>query len=484
MNAGLRASGVRVRFGEVEVIRGVDVAVSPGRVTGLIGPNGAGKTTLVDALMGFVPLAAGDVVLDGHSMLDMAPHQRVAAGMTRTFQTVELFEDLTVGENIAVADEAGARRADPVADMRNVLALPAAPDEVAARLGAGQRKTLALARALACRPRVLLLDEPAAGLDRGERAQLAQAMRDIATAGTAVLVVDHDLRLILDVCDEVVVLDLGTVVFRGTPGELRADDRVAAAYLGERPSTPAGARREATVDGATQPAVSARGISLSYADVHVVHDLDLDVAAGEVVALLGANGAGKTTVLRALAGLMHPGEGELLVLGEPLPRRPHLLARQGVAAVLQRTRLFAELSVAENLRLAAGRCAPAAAAARFPAVEPLLHKRAGDLSGGEQQLAAIARAVARSPRLLLVDELSLGLATSAIETMMQTLVDISTQGGTAVVFAEQHAHHALAVADRAYVLAAGRVVLHGSGADLAADADRLTAAYLGGSSST
>jgi ABC-type branched-subunit amino acid transport system ATPase component len=472
---GLEARGVRVCFGAVEAVRGVDVTVPPGRIVGLIGPNGAGKTTLVDALMGFVPLAAGEVTLDGRSISSLAPHERAAAGVTRTFQTVELFDDLTVAENLQVAGEAGRRRTVG-APAQPAVRLDVRPEQLPAQLGPSGRKTVALARALACRPRVLLLDEPAAGLDRAERGDLVEALRGVAATGTGVLLVDHDLQLVLDVCDEVVVLDLGEVVFAGSPTQLRGDERVATAYLG---AVATSTRRRGPAPASARRAVVAEGLRISRGHVPVLHAVDMHVDEGEVVAVLGPNGAGKTTLLMALCGLLRVSRGALAVLRTPVPRRPHQLARRGVATVLQETRLFADLTVADNLRLAGGKAAVARSVERFPDIEPLLRKRGGDLSGGQQQLAALARAIARRPRLLIVDELSLGLSAGAVDRLLTALVEVSRDDGTAVVFAEQHAHHALAVADRAYVLSAGTVALEGRADELAADPQRLAAAYLG-----
>ena len=474
----LEVTGLQVRYGGVEALRDVGLSVHAGRVTGLIGPNGAGKTTLLDAVTGFAPLDAGDVCVDGRSIIGMRPHERTAAGVARTFQGLELFDDLTVDDNLLVAAEGvGATAAD--ASRARALAGVRTPGRtVAGSTGPSDRKTVALARALASRPRVLLLDEPAAGLDRGERARLADVVRAVAATGVGVLLVDHDLQLVLDVCDDIVVLDLGTVAFRGTPDQVRADPRVAAAYLGERPASSPATHRSDRSDA--PPAIVVTGLRAGYGATTVVDDLDLRVDEGEVVALLGPNGAGKTTTLLTLAGVLRPQAGEIDLLGHPMPRGAHRLARRGVASVLQERKVFADLTVADNLRLAArSRHRVDGAVATLPALEPLLGKRAGALSGGEQQLVAVARAFARRPRLLLVDELSLGLSPTAIDELLRALTAFSTDTGAAVLFAEQHAHHALAVADRGYVLAAGRLVLAGTATELASDPHRLTAAYLG-----
>ncbi|HET6908669.1 MAG TPA: ATP-binding cassette domain-containing protein, partial [Mycobacteriales bacterium] len=353
-------------------------------------------------------------------------------------------------------------------------------ERVAGELGPSDRKTVALARALAGRPSLLLLDEPAAGLDRDERRDLVERIQSIRDGGTTVVLVDHDIELVLEVCDRVVVLDLGAVVYDGPPAGARTDDRVAAAYLGGAHTHAPEIERDRRFEPAGVPAlVRARDVSLAYGDTTVVRNLDFDVRAGERVALLGPNGAGKTTTLLALSGALPTVRGRLEVLGTT-KRRAHLLARRGVANVLQDHKVFTSLSAADNLRLAgADRRRREQLREQFPALKRVWNRPAGTLSGGEQQLLALARAVARSPELLLIDELSLGLAPVTVVELFKALADWQVESGCAIVFAEQHVEHALDFADRAYVLNAGRVVLEAAAAELRRRPDLVASAYLG-----
>jgi branched-chain amino acid transport system ATP-binding protein len=227
MTSVFRAQGVSVSFGGVRAVAGVDMEIEPGELVGLIGPNGAGKTTFIDAVTGFVryegSVRLGDAPLDG-----LAPHVRAQRGLARTWQTVELFDDLTVRENLTVAAGKGA---SVDADLE-LLDLKSAAESMPWELTQAERKRAGIGRALVARPRLLLLDEPAAGLDVRQSQELGEMLPGIARTGTAVLLVDHDMGLVLSVCDRVVVLDAGAVIAQGTPAEIRGDDRVIAAYLG------------------------------------------------------------------------------------------------------------------------------------------------------------------------------------------------------------------------------------------------------------
>ena len=474
----LRIDGLQVRFGAVDAVHDLDLTLHAGTVTGLIGPNGAGKTTLIDAVMGFVTPTRGSVVFNGESVAGLAPHQRTRLGLARTFQAAELFEDMTVAENVLVAAESRGAGSDEATAAATRAGLAGLDGRTAAHLSTGERKSLALARALAGRPLLLMLDEPAAGLDRAERRRLVDTLRDLRGTGMTVVLVDHDVDLVLEVCDRVVVLDLGAVVYDGPPAGVREDTRVAAAYLGTalRSQPEAAATRDKDT---ADLVVHTRGLSCGYGDTTVVRDIDLQVRTGERVALLGPNGAGKTTTLLTLSGALAAMSGDVDVLGAA-PAPAHRLARRGAAHVMQDHKVFATLTVAENLRLAgANRDMRDRLCDLFPAIGRVIDRQAGACSGGEQQMLALARALAKEPRLLLVDELSLGLAPTTVTALYDALSVWQRQSGGAVLFAEQHAEQALRFADRAYVLAAGRIVVQATAAELAAAPELLTQAYFG-----
>jgi branched-chain amino acid transport system ATP-binding protein len=244
----LSARDISVSFGGVRAVVDVDLDVEPGQLVGLIGPNGAGKTTFVDAITGFVP-HRGTVTLAGSDITGLDPHTRARRGLARTWQAIELFDDLTVRENLTVAADrpsvgttvkqlftGAARRSDAMDEALEVFGLGALADVTPSEIPQGQRKLVAVARALAARPVLLCLDEPAAGLDARESVAFGRHLREIVDRGTPTLLIDHDMGLVLAICDYVVVLEFGKVIARGTPREVRADPNVVSAYLGSAAS--------------------------------------------------------------------------------------------------------------------------------------------------------------------------------------------------------------------------------------------------------
>jgi branched-chain amino acid transport system ATP-binding protein len=235
----LQVAEAEVRFGGVHALRGVDLDVDAGVVTGLIGPNGAGKTTLFNAICGLQPVNSGSVTFDGVDMTGLRPHKRARLGIARTFQRLEVFGSLSVRENVLAAAEIRRRwsrdRSDAAVNADRVLALVGL-SRLASRpadtLPTGQARLLELARALATRPRLLLLDEPSSGLSDSESEELGDLLVQLAEAGMAVLLVEHDMGLVMRVCSDINVLDFGAVLKVGSPDEVRADERVRAAYLG------------------------------------------------------------------------------------------------------------------------------------------------------------------------------------------------------------------------------------------------------------
>ncbi len=485
---GLMAETLVLAFGGIRAVDGFSARFPPGAITALIGPNGAGKSTVLNLLSGFYRADAGRILLAGKAISRLGARKRARRGLARGFQTALLFDGLSALDNVQVAlPRTRWRGVAPAEIARRLLARVGYDGDAAARagsLGPRARRQVEIARALALRPRVLLLDEPAAGLTAAERVPLTRLLRDIAGAGVAVVLVEHDLGLVMGLSDQVVVLDQGRVIAAGRPDAVQADETVRAAYLGRKKTTPAAPR---DAPARRRPVMlDVTGLAAGYGGAPVVEDISFTVAAGETLAILGANGAGKSTLLATIVGLLPPLAGSVAFEGATVTGlSAAALAARGLVLVPEGRQVFPELSVRDNLRLGAfaRRAWPdddelGAVFARFPRLAERARQRAGLLSGGEQQMLAIARGLLARPRLLMLDEPSLGLAPQVAERLFADLATLAREGLTMVVV-DQMAKLALGIADRAIVIENGRITRAGKAADLADDRD-LAAAYLGG----
>jgi branched-chain amino acid transport system ATP-binding protein len=489
----LQVAGISIAFDGIRAVTDVGLTAEPGRITSVIGPNGAGKTTLLNIIGGFYRPDRGSVTL-GQEQLAGAPAWKIArAGIARTYQTTRLFGTMSVLDNVLIAlrrGRLGALLGDaaPGDDRRAAEALLAfvgyhgALAVAADDLPHVDRRLVEIARALAMRPAVLLLDEPAAGLMRADKDALSTLLRRIADLGTAVILVEHDMTLVMGTSDHVVVLDAGACIASGTPTAVRRDPAVIKAYLGDgvaaRPRTAAWEPRR-------DPVLVAHKLSAGYGAAPVLEEVGLEVRPGETIAMIGANGAGKSTTMRALSGLLRPVDGEILLDDISIARMPaHRIAASGLVLVPEGRQVFPELTVHDNLLLGA-HARPAAdletsiagLLERFPRLRQRLHGRAGLLSGGEQQMLAIARGLMARPRVVLLDEPSLGLAPAMVNELFEIMAELRDDGVT-ILLVDQMATLALTLADRGYVLESGRIVRAGVASELAVDPE-LEAAYLG-----
>ena len=502
--ADLVAEKVVVRFGGIQALNEVDLTVTAGRVHGLIGPNGAGKTTLFNVINGLQPPTRGRVRFDGVDITRCSPHVRARRGIARTFQRLELFDSLTVRENVQMAAETQRRRlpagSSPSTLAERLLAvvgLDQVADAPTDSLPTGLARLVELARAMATSPSVLLLDEPSAGLDREETAALGRILVALAADGMAVLLVEHDMSLVMGISDQVTVLHYGETIATGDPAAVKSDPAVQAAYLGAE-DTPHSAPATVTVKAApphrnghgppaTEPAaplVALTDVRAGYGRIEVVHGVSLALEGGSILALLGPNGAGKSTLLKVMSGRLAPSAGHVRIGGEEISKSTsEQLARQGVCAIPEGRAVFPNLTVAENLLMYTFRGKgvkmsdlEAHSYERFPVLGQRRRQLAGRLSGGEQQMLAIARALYTNPRLLLLDEISMGLAPLVVAELYELVGQLVSSQPLTVVLVEQFAQTALSVADQVAVMVNGRIVRQGTPDEVGAD---LMSTYMG-----
>jgi ABC-type branched-subunit amino acid transport system ATPase component len=504
----LELDQVSINFGGVRALENLSLRVDPGEIRGLIGPNGSGKSTAFNVITGLYRPRGGDVRVGGRSIVGLRTDEIASRGVARTFQTLRLFRAMTVIENVMLGTHLGARPPSAAATLlglpafrrfeaevraRSLAALEALhiaeyAQETAGNLPYGVQKRIDLARSLVANPSLLLLDEPAAGLTESESHQLMELIRALhAERRFGLLLVEHDMQFVSNLCPRITAIDFGKLLAEGTPEEVRRNPDVVVAYLGTGElSAKAKAAGDRAAAATLAPVLDVRDVGVRYGAVPALRGVSLGVAAGGITAIIGANGAGKTTLLSAVSGIVPVHHGQVLYAGGDVTRLScEERVGRGIVMCPEGRRLFPDMTVQENLLLGAYNVTdPAAVAAAlervyalFPRIAGRRKQLAGTLSGGEQQMVAIGRALTAAPKLLLLDEPSLGLAPNLVELIFETIAEIRKLG-CAIMLVEQNASMALEVADFGYVLETGTVTLSGPAAELKARRD-VIAAYLG-----
>jgi len=471
----LRCTGVSKRFGGFIAVDGVDLTLEDRRLHALIGPNGAGKTTLFNLISGQFAPDQGDVALAGRAIGGLPPEAVVACGLARSFQITSLFPSLTVWEHLRLGVQARSpQRFDPVRHASSLSEVNAQTRELVKFLGLegmesvpvsslsyGGQRLIEIGVALSAKPRALLLDEPLVGLAAAERERITALIRGL-TQHMAVLLVEHDIDRVFAIADKITVMNEGKVLVEGDSETVRTHPEVQRVYIGGGKAPVAAAARPAEQAG--EPVLRVESINTFYGKSHILHDVSFDVHRNEVLALLGRNGAGKSSTFKSILGLVPPRSGTVVLEGTTISgTSPEEIARRGIGLVPQGRRLFSGLTVEENLRLGALSRSHGSGVvwdreriyACFPRIRDKLKTKADQLSGGEQQMVAIARALSGNVKILLLDEPFEGLSPAMVEEVYNSLAGLRNE--ISILIIEHHLDLVLSLADRAVVLDRGRV---------------------------
>jgi branched-chain amino acid transport system ATP-binding protein len=482
-DARLDVAGLTKRFGGLVAVKDMSLRVEGGEILGLIGPNGSGKSTVMKLIMGIERPDAGSVRIGGTDVAGWPAHKIARMGAGIVFQHSRPLHRQTVLENIKLAllpDRLTRLFADPETNARARaiaarVGLGAVLDRHPATLPFADLRKIEIAKAIARDPQVLLIDEPFAGLTAAETSAFSDLICQLRDSGRAVLLVDHNVKSVARMVDRVLAMYVGERIAEGTADEVMRNETVRRVYLGGSLET--AARAESTFRDAATPFLDVRNVGVQYGKAQALDNVSIHVHAGEFVSVVGLNGAGKTTLFNAISGLL-PYSGEIRREGAPLRGLSAArIARNGIVQCPEGRELFTDMTVRENLDLGGQHLPPAESAAQmewlfdlFPILRERQKQAAGTLSGGEQQMLTIARALMMKPKLLILDEPTLGLAPVMLEQISNALERLRQSTAISVLLGEQNVTFALPHADRVYVLEHARIVWKGGPARFAAEA--------------
>jgi len=485
----LEVTALNKHFGGIQAVRDAGLTLHAGEIRALIGPNGAGKTTTFNLISGMFAPDAGTVRLNGEEIQRLSAHRICQQGLARSFQITNLFRGLSIYENLRLSLQArhparfnAWRDIDSypeihaeTAELMKFLGLEGIEDTEGGELSYGGQRLVDLGIALGSKPQVLLLDEPLSGLAAAERERVSHLVQTVAN-NIPVLIVEHDIDRVLGFSQQVTVMNQGSVLMTGTPDQARADQRVQEIYTGT--GTPPVTGRVAGQASERPVLLRFEGVNAFYGKSHILNNASLDVREGEIVALLGRNGAGKSTLLKTLTGLVTAATGQVEYAGRNIAgmAAPDI-ARLGIGYVPQGRGLFSGMTVAENLAL--GRLARATDGRSgtvwseekilqyFPQLKARMQTHADFLSGGEQQMVAVARALSGNVKLLLLDEPFEGLAPTVVQELFSVFDQLRQE--VSIIIVEHNLDLVLALADRVFALEHGAVFHTGPAEPLLTD---------------
>jgi branched-chain amino acid transport system ATP-binding protein len=479
--AQLEVKGLTKRFGGLVAVKDIGFSVKGGTILGLIGPNGSGKSTVMKLIMGLERPDAGSVLIGGVEVAGWPPHRIARLGVGMVFQHSRPLYRQTVLENIILGllpDKLtrlipNAEIEDRACAIAKRVGLGSVIDRLPATLPFADLRKIELAKAIARDPRVLLIDEPFAGLTSNETTQFSELISAFRDDGRAVLLIDHNVKGVAALVNRVFAMYLGERIAEGSSHEVMHNETVRRVYLGGAIET--AARPEASFQEKL-PFLEVESVSVRYGKAQALEKVSIHVHKGEFVAVVGLNGAGKTTLFNAISGLL-PWSGEIRREGHALRgKTPAAIARGGIVQCSETRDLFGDMTVRENLDLGGHNAVAARRKERlewlfdlFPILKGRQRQEARTLSGGEQQMLAIGRALMMQPDLLMLDEPTLGLAPIVRQQLSNALGRLRQTTAITVLLAEQNVTFALSHADRVYVLEHARIIWEGNPSDFAAE---------------
>lgn len=472
----LNVSSISKRFGGLKAVDSVSFEVDRGEILGLIGPNGSGKSTTLSLIMGVIRPDRGSVKLGNQEIAGQKLHRIAKQGMSMVFQHSRPLHRQSVLENIELA-----LLPDTIFQLFPKQEVRAKAREVAERVGLkdvmhdhpdslpfAYVRRLELAKAIAQEPDVLLLDEPFAGLAPSETREFAELATSFRDEGRAVILVDHNVKAVAGLVNRIVAMHAGKKIAEGTPDEVTHDAKVREVYFGNSlEGSPISASNQART-GQEKRLLDVNLKSVRYGQAEALRNVDLHVDEGEFVSVVGLNGAGKTTLFKSIMGFVGY-DGDVHWQGQSLKGiKPAEVATQGIALCPETRELFGHMSIQENLELGGHTLDKPAMREQldqvfdlFPRLAERRKQAAYTLSGGEQQMLTIARALMQHPRLLILDEPTLGLAPLIIESISEALETLQEKLGLTVLLGEQNLTFALEHSHRVYLVETGDMRWHG-----------------------
>jgi branched-chain amino acid transport system ATP-binding protein len=479
----LQATGLTKTFGGLRAVDRLDFSVERGEILGLIGPNGSGKSTAMSLVMGLHRPDAGSVLLDGTDVAGWSPNRIAERGVSMVFQHSRPLQQQTVLQNVLIAClpnrlrnlRVSSTQRERAIDALRLVGLEDVQDKWPSELPFAGLRRLELAKALARDPQLLLLDEPFAGLSASEVREFSELIRNLRSAGRALILVDHNVRSVRALVDRAVAMSSGQKIAEGHPDAVLADENVRRVYLGGEGSHATG--ESSRVEASGVPILQVSHLNVSYGKARALSDVSIDVVDKGVTAVVGLNGAGKTSLFNAITGFAAC-EGDITYAGKSIKGMPaHEIARSGIVLCPETRELFGDMSVLENLNVGGMHLSAADKKERLAFVEqifPRLGERraqfARTLSGGEQQQLAIGRALMMKPRLLLIDEPTLGLAPIVMDVISQSIEALRQSKELSLLIAEQNMTFASRHADRIYLIEHGTIEWAGGADRFAAEA--------------